>query len=140
MHVAAGDHGGVGTQVLAPEGPGHGLVDQGKALGLAPDGDQRHPEVAEGAQLQVDVARRPGQLQHPPVQLVGAAGVGLQVAAQQPQPAPQRVRVEPAGHPLGPGQPAAATAWLSKFDAQVMQRKAAVAAAPAASPARRKPA
>ena len=35
------------------------------------------------------------------------AGVRLQVAAQQPQPALERVRVQVAQHPLGPGQPAA---------------------------------
>jgi len=67
---------------------------------------QRDPEVAEGTELQVDVAAGPGQLQHPPHQGVGPVRVRLQEPPQQ-QPALERVRVGGlAGHPLGSGQPA----------------------------------
>jgi len=80
QHVAAGDDHGVEPAVLAAEGAGHGLVDQGHALGLPAGRDQRDPEVAEGAQLQEP--------------------------AQQPQPALERAGAGVGGHPLGPGQPA----------------------------------
>jgi SAM-dependent methyltransferase len=56
-------------------------------------GHQRQPEVAEGAQLQVGVAGGPGQPEDPLLEVAGAAGVRCQVAAQQPQPALERVRV-----------------------------------------------
>src|SRR4029453_17291179 len=101
-----GDGHGSREAALAAEGAGHGLVDQGHALGLPTGRDQRDPEVAEGAQLQVDVAIGPGQLEHPPDQRMGPLRVGLQEPPQQQQPALQRAGAGLAGDPLGPGQPA----------------------------------
>ena len=94
--------------MLAAQSAGHGLVNQGQAFGNPAGGDQGQAEVAEGAQLQVGVAAVPGQLQGPLLELAGPAGIRLQVAAQQPQPALERVRVQVAQQPLGPGQPATA--------------------------------
>jgi hypothetical protein len=72
QHVAAGEHHGVEAAALAAERARHGLVDQGQALRLPAGRDQRDPQVAERGQLQVDVPGGPGQLEHAPVELVGA--------------------------------------------------------------------
>jgi hypothetical protein len=87
QHVAAGEGHGVEAAALAAKRARHRLVDEGQAFLGPARRHQRQPEVAEGAQLQVHVAGGPRQLEGLLVELLGAARVGFQVAAHQPQPA-----------------------------------------------------
>jgi len=107
QHVAAGERHGFEAAMLAAKGARHRLVDEGHAFLGPARRHQRQPEVAEGAQLQVHVPGGPRQLEGLLVELLGAARVGFQVGAHQPQPALQRVRVGLRHDPLGPGQPPA---------------------------------
>ena len=112
-HGAAGEDHGVEGATLAPQRPGHGLVEQGESVVDRPPGHQAGTDLGQRAQLEVEIPLPTGDLARLAGQLLPGGRVGLPGAEEQ-DPAPELGDVELVDQAGRAGEPARGSRGVSE--------------------------